>query len=76
MMMILWFMAIPTSAGQFFGEIALLVDVARTASVVAITYCDLYMLTKDDLWDVMEEYPQESEPIRAAGTCWFPLVLL
>jgi CRP-like cAMP-binding protein len=35
--------------GQFFGEIALLEDVVRTASVQAVTLCELLVLDKEQL---------------------------
>jgi CRP-like cAMP-binding protein len=35
--------------GAFFGELALIKRVRRTASVRAITYCDLNVLRADDL---------------------------
>ncbi len=43
--------------GQFFGEIALLHETLRTADVEAKTYCDLYILTKEDFLKVVEKYP-------------------
>ena len=36
------------SDGAYFGEYALLYHERRSASVRALTYCDLYILTKDD----------------------------
>lgn len=44
-------------AGQFFGETALLEDTIRNADVCAKTYCDLYILKKDDFLEVIEKYP-------------------
>jgi CRP-like cAMP-binding protein len=35
--------------GSFFGEIALLFESKRTASIRAKTYCDLFVLRKADL---------------------------
>ena len=35
------------TAGQFFGEIALLLSGPRTATIRARDYCDLYKLDKD-----------------------------
>eukprot|EP01006_Ploeotia_vitrea_P017570 TRINITY_DN48773_c0_g1_i1.p1 TRINITY_DN48773_c0_g1~~TRINITY_DN48773_c0_g1_i1.p1 ORF type:complete len:542 (+),score=56.35 TRINITY_DN48773_c0_g1_i1:27-1652(+) len=50
--------------GGFFGEIALLYDTKRTASIVARTYCDMFVLTKDDFKKVMKKFPQQSDGIK------------
>eukprot|EP01112_Ceratiomyxa_fruticulosa_P002825 TRINITY_DN1306_c0_g2_i2.p1 TRINITY_DN1306_c0_g2~~TRINITY_DN1306_c0_g2_i2.p1 ORF type:complete len:753 (-),score=156.48 TRINITY_DN1306_c0_g2_i2:133-2391(-) len=44
--------------GGFFGEIALVLGVKRSASVQAVTYCDLFELTKDDLDFTLLAYPE------------------
>ncbi|MBF0136653.1 MAG: ion transporter [Magnetococcus sp. DMHC-1] len=44
-------------AGSFFGEVALLRDVERTATVRAITFCDLYVLSRSDFTRVVKSYP-------------------
>jgi CRP-like cAMP-binding protein len=44
--------------GSFFGEIALLEDTKRTASIVARTYCDILILTKEDFQIVLHKFPQ------------------
>jgi voltage-gated potassium channel len=43
--------------GNFFGEIALLEKVPRSADVRSISYCDLYTLEKAALDFVIEQYP-------------------
>jgi len=45
------------SEGEFFGEIALLQNRPRTASVRALEYCDLYTLDKSALDHVLEVNP-------------------
>ena len=50
--------------GGFFGEIALLYDTKRTASIVARTYCDMFILTKEDFKKVMKKFPTQSKGIR------------
>ena len=47
------------SEGGFFGEIAVLFNTKRTASVNAVTYCDLYVLAKEDLDSVLTHYPEQ-----------------
>jgi glucose-6-phosphate 1-dehydrogenase len=47
--------------GDFFGEIALLISRARTASVRAVTPCDLLVLTKADFDKVLGSHPQYSK---------------
>ncbi len=42
--------------GDFFGEIALFMNKPRTASIKAITYCDLYYLEKKTFDYVVEKY--------------------
>lgn len=49
--------------GDFFGEIAIFENIKRTASVKAVTYCDLYVLTKDKYHEVAESYPEIAQVI-------------
>ena len=44
-------------AGTFFGEIALVYKQQRTASILTLTYCELFVLHKDDFKKVLEHYP-------------------
>jgi voltage-gated potassium channel len=53
------------SEGDFFGEIALLFDENRTASVRAVEYCDVYRLDRELFEHVMERYPEIASVIRA-----------
>ena len=50
--------------GAFFGEVSIL-DIPgnktgnrRTANVRSVGYSDLFSLSKDDLWDALNEYPE------------------
>ncbi|CAK8694297.1 unnamed protein product [Clavelina lepadiformis] len=45
------------SDGSFFGEICLLINDRRVASVVAVTYCATYSLHVDDFNTIQEEFP-------------------
>lgn len=50
--------------GDFFGEIAIFENITRTASVRANTYCDLYMLTKENYQEVARKYPEVANEIQ------------
>ncbi len=43
--------------GDYFGEIALFMDVKRTASIRAVTYCEMYSLSKESFDYVIGRYP-------------------
>eukprot|EP01065_Artemidia_motanka_P037612 TRINITY_DN4636_c0_g3_i3.p1 TRINITY_DN4636_c0_g3~~TRINITY_DN4636_c0_g3_i3.p1 ORF type:complete len:1099 (+),score=236.54 TRINITY_DN4636_c0_g3_i3:81-3299(+) len=49
--------------GQCFGEVALLTQDRRTASIRALTYCDCLRLDKEDFDRVCEENPEFQEAI-------------
>ncbi|XP_044760414.1 potassium/sodium hyperpolarization-activated cyclic nucleotide-gated channel 1-like [Coccinella septempunctata] len=55
------------SDGTHFGEIALLLNEPRVASVVAIDFCELYRLTKKDFNEAIEPYPAVKEKILKAA---------
>lgn len=44
-------------AGSFFGEMALLTNNPRSATARAITYCDLFVLSREDFEKVLNRYP-------------------
>lgn len=52
------------NAGQFFGEISLLLSMPRTATIKATGFCDLYRLDKESFEQVIERYPDFKESIR------------
>lgn len=49
--------------GAFFGEIALISDVQRTATARAATYCDVYELSKASFNRVLLAYPEFKKQI-------------
>jgi hypothetical protein len=51
------------TGGDFFGEMALLLDQPRSASVRAVDYCDLYVLDKEMFASVLARYPAFAEHI-------------
>ncbi len=54
------------SNGEFFGEIALLKDCTRTATVTALTECQLLYLDAHDFRSLLNANPELREPIEAA----------
>lgn len=54
-------------AGDFFGEIALIAERTRTASITALTHCKLLVLHKDDFESFMEAHPDLRDAVRVAA---------
>lgn len=52
------------NAGAFFGEIGVLMDRPRTATIVARTRCLLVVLTKDDFRNILPRFPEVEQAIR------------
>tara|TARA_B100000925_G_scaffold149328_1_gene112081 strand:+ start:3426 stop:4703 length:1278 start_codon:yes stop_codon:yes gene_type:complete len=44
--------------GKYFGEMALLQEINRTADVVALNYVDLYTLEKDSFMELIKKFPE------------------
>jgi len=55
------------TAGDFFGEIALIAERPRTATITAISACRLLVLHKDDFEKFMEAHPDLKEAVRVAA---------
>jgi voltage-gated potassium channel len=53
--------------GDFFGEIALIADRARTATITTLSPCELLLLDKADFESFMEAHPDLKEAVRAAA---------
>eukprot|EP01012_Entosiphon_sulcatum_P017192 TRINITY_DN219_c0_g1_i5.p1 TRINITY_DN219_c0_g1~~TRINITY_DN219_c0_g1_i5.p1 ORF type:complete len:828 (+),score=172.59 TRINITY_DN219_c0_g1_i5:111-2594(+) len=49
---VFWF-----TSGDFFGELALIFGGKRTATIKAVSYCQLFVLHKDDFDAIGEEFP-------------------
>ena len=54
-------------AGDFFGEIALIADRTRTATITAQSPCKLLVLHKDDFESFMNAHPDLKEAVRVAA---------
>ncbi|HRD66150.1 MAG TPA: cyclic nucleotide-binding domain-containing protein [Candidatus Competibacter sp.] len=50
--------------GDFFGEMALLDQTPRNATVRAIDYCDLFLLGRDEFARTLDRYPDFADHIR------------
>jgi voltage-gated potassium channel len=51
-------------AGQYFGEIALLREVPRSATIMSVTECELLVLNAVDFRRLLEEHPAIRESMR------------
>lgn len=54
-------------AGDFFGEIALIAERERTASITALASCKLLVLHKDDFENFMAAHPDLRDAVRVAA---------
>lgn len=61
-------------AGSFFGEVALLRQVERVATVRATSFCDLYVLGRSDFNRVMESYPDFAKQLQEVVDARYPAV--
>jgi hypothetical protein len=55
------------TGGAFFGELSLLKAGRRTATVKAITFCDLFVLSKEDFDEVLKFYPELASQMKAVS---------
>lgn len=53
--------------GEFFGEIALIADRERTATITALTVCKLLVLRKDDFERFMDAHPDLKQAVHDAA---------
>ena len=44
--------------GDYFGDLSLILGEKRTASVRALTYCEIFVLSRDDFNRIKNEYPE------------------
>jgi voltage-gated potassium channel len=50
--------------GAYFGDLSLLLKERRTASVKALTYCEVFILTSAQFNRIRNEYPEFREVLR------------
>ena len=55
------------AAGDFFGEIALIAERTRTATITALAPCKLLVLDKEDFESFMNAHPDLKEAVRVAA---------
>ena len=55
-------------SGNFFGEIALVRDVNRTATVIARSNCRLLVLETSDFRQLIQQYPELNEQIQRVAS--------
>jgi voltage-gated potassium channel len=55
------------SAGEFFGEIALIAERTRTATITALSPCRLLLLHKNDFNRFMDAHPDLKDAVRVAA---------
>ncbi|XP_074659485.1 potassium/sodium hyperpolarization-activated cyclic nucleotide-gated channel 4-like [Tubulanus polymorphus] len=54
--------------GYYFGEISLLMDERRVASVVAVENCDVFVLTRSAFNEILDEHPYMQEIMETVAT--------
>ncbi|MDO5673375.1 MAG: type IV-A pilus assembly ATPase PilB [bacterium] len=52
-----------TEPGEYFGEMASILDGPRTATVVAMGRCSIKRFPGDKLWEIIEKYPDIAAPL-------------
>jgi CRP-like cAMP-binding protein len=63
------------NAGDFFGEMALIYQTPRAASVRALDYCHLYRLEHQHFAAVLDNYPDIAEQIRSRAAERLPAAM-
>ena len=50
--------------GDYFGLMSLILNEKRTASVTALTYCEIFMLRRDDFNSIKKDYPEFKDVLK------------
>jgi len=54
--------------GDYFGDLSLILKERRSASVKALTYCEVFILTKIDFDQIRNDYPEFREVIKKVSS--------
>ena len=54
--------------GDYFGHLSMVLGERRTASVRAVTYCDLFLLSRTAFNQIRDEYPEFQEVLKKASS--------
>uniref|UniRef100_A0A7S0QNR9 Cyclic nucleotide-binding domain-containing protein n=1 Tax=Cryptomonas curvata TaxID=233186 RepID=A0A7S0QNR9_9CRYP len=54
-------------SGACFGEVSLLIDTKRMATCRAMDYCELYALTRADLEELLDRFPENRFSVAASA---------
>jgi CRP-like cAMP-binding protein len=54
--------------GDYFDDLSLMLEEKRTASVKALTYCDIFILAKKDFNRIRSEYPEFKDVLRKVSS--------
>jgi hypothetical protein len=55
-------------AGDYFGDLSMLLGERRTASVRAVTFCDVFVLQRPDFERIKAEYPEFREVLKSISS--------
>jgi hypothetical protein len=55
-------------AGDYFGELTLILGERRTASVKAVSYCELFILSRKDFERIKDEYPEFRDVLKKVSS--------
>ncbi|KAK3272361.1 hypothetical protein CYMTET_19342, partial [Cymbomonas tetramitiformis] len=56
---------------SYFGEISLFFEIRRAATIVAVSFCDVFMLMKDQLIEVLTKYPEMAAKVHEKAKAMF-----
>ena len=57
--------------GNFFGEVSLIHNTSRSATVVTQTYCDVFVLEREDFLAISTRYPELYEKIKQIADVFY-----
>jgi len=54
--------------GDYFGDMTFILKEKRTASVTALTYCEMFILTRDEFNRIKDNYPEITDVLKKAAS--------